>query len=172
MIPTSILPYAIGGVVAIGAITSGVIWHKGEVAEARRNGAAEQARVDREAFAKAETLATQRQAKAIADQKAKANLISERTDDALQHRYTDLARSYDDLRVRWATYRAGQGRAGHSPATGPAGAAAIPDAAYCPSQGWVSLDVAAAAAEAADTAIAKDDAWREWWTAQEKAWPK
>lgn len=172
MIPSNLLPYAIGGVVAIGAITGGVIWHKSEVAEARRDGAAEQARVDRENFAKAETLATQRQAKAIADQKAKAQTISERTDDALQHRYTDLARSYDDLRLRWAAFRANQGRTGQGGAAGVAGAATIPDAAYCAAQGWVSLDVAAAAAEAADTAIAKDDAWRAWWTAQDKAWPK
>jgi hypothetical protein len=36
----------------------------------------------------------------------------------------------------------------------------------------VDFNTAAAAAEAADQAIAKDDAWREWARAQARAWPE
>lgn len=147
------------------------VWFDTKVSAARREGAAEQARVDREAYAAAEGVATARQAALRAKVKARAEAISKETGDALDDRRADLARGYDDLRMRWAAYRADQGRAGDGGATGVASAAGAADDAYCKAQGWVSFDVAAAAAEAADAAIAKDDAWREWWTAQAEAWP-
>lgn len=149
-----------------------VVWHNAEVSKARREGAIAQATADREAYTKAETAATKRQLDLKAKTAAKAETISKGTDDALQHRYTDLARGYDDLRLRWEAYRADQGRTGQGGPAGPTSAASVSDGTYCPSQGWVSLDVASAAAEAADTAIAKDDAWRAWYEAQAEAWPK
>ncbi len=147
-------------------------WHFRAVTAAFNDGAAKQAAADRAAYLKAETAATEKQAKLVSDTAAKAGTISKGTDVALQKRYTDLAGSYDALRLRWEAYRADQGRARQGRATGAPGAAAVAADAYCAASGWVSLDVAAAAAEAADTAIAKDDAWRAWWTAQEQAWPK
>jgi hypothetical protein len=147
------------------------VWFDVQLSTARREGAAEQAWIDRRDFARAESVATERQAAIKARTAAKAKAISKEKGDGLQGRFDDLARSYDDLRLRWAAHRADQGRAGNGGAARPAGAAGEPDDAYCKAQGWVSLDVAAAAAQAADTAIAKDDAWREWWTAQAEAWP-
>lgn len=163
---------ALAAVVLLGGLIIGLrVWHDGEVRAARREGAAEQARVDREAYAEAEGVATARQAAIKTKTAAKAATISKGSDDALQRRYTDLARSYDALRLSWAAHRADQGRAGEGGAAGLASAAGEPDDAYCKAQGWVSFDVAAAAAEAADTAIAKDDAWRAWWREQATAWP-
>lgn len=147
------------------------VWFVHEVSTARREGAAEQARVDREAYAAAEGVATARQAALRAKVKARADAISKETSDALDDRRIDLARGYDDLRMRWAAYRADQGRAGQGGPTGLAGAASVADDAYCKAQGWVSLHVATAAAEAADGAILKDDQWIEWQTNQMAAWP-
>jgi hypothetical protein len=159
-------------VLAVAALILGLrVWHQGEVSAARREGAAEQAAVDRRDFARAETVATERQAAMRFQTAAKAATISKGSHDALQRRYTDLASSYDDLRLRWAAHRADQGGAGASGAAGPAGAARGVDDAACKAAGWVSLDVASAAAQAADEAIAKDDAWRAWWKAQAEAWP-
>jgi hypothetical protein len=159
---------ALAAVVLLGGLW---VWHGLEVSTARREGAAEQARVDREDFARAEGVATARQAAMRAAVKARADAISKEAGDALDDRRADLARGYDDLRMRWAAHRADQGRAGNGAAAGVASAAGVADDAYCKAQGWVSLDVAAAAAEAADTAIAKDDAWQEWWREQAAAWP-
>ena len=62
--------------------------------------------------------------------------------------------------------------AGDDHPTAVSGAAAGAAAADCAAAGWVSFDTAAAAAEAADRAIAKDDAWIAWVSAQAAAWPK
>lgn len=160
---------ALAGVLVVLAV---ILWHKGEVSDAYKAGAVEQAAKDRQAVEAAEKAATAAQTALIDATRQKSADISKGTDNALQKRNADLARSYDDLRLRWEAYRADQGRAGQDGATALASAAGVPDDAYCPSQGWVSLDVAAAAAEAADTAIAKDDAWREWWLKQSEAWPE
>jgi hypothetical protein len=167
-----VMPRWLWALAAVAALIVGLrVWFDVQLSTARREGAAEQAFVDRRDFARAESVATERQAAIKARTAAKAATISKGTDDALQVRYYGLARSYDDLRLRWAAHRADQGGAGNGGAARPAGAAGETDDAYCKAQGWVSLDVAAAAAQAADTAIAKDDAWREWWTAQAEAWP-
>lgn len=172
MLAGLVMPRWAWGLVALATLIGGLwVWHGGEVRAARREGAAEQARVDRAAYAEAESLATARQAAVRAAAKARADAISKETGDALDDRRADLARGYDDLRVRWAAHRADQGGASQGGAVGVASAAGVADDAYCKAQGWVSLDVASAAAQAADTAIAKDDAWREWWTAQAEAWP-
>jgi hypothetical protein len=158
--------------VAALAVIGLIWWHNGEVADARKQGAAEQRRVDHEVVTAAQEAAAKAQAALVDKTATKAADISKGTDNALQRRYTDLARSYDDLRLRWKAHRADQSRAGQGGATGLASATGVPDDTYCSAQGWVSLDVAAAAAEAADTAIAKDDAWRGWYESQAAAWPR
>ena len=149
----------------------GAVWMWGERRESAgySRGTIEQAEKDRKKFEAAEKAATAAQQALIDATAANAAKISKRTEDALIQDRDAIARSYDDLRLRWAAYK---GRAGRDASTGPAGSAAVPDDAYCAAQGWVSLDVAATAAQAADTAIAKDDAWRAWWQEQEAAWPR
>lgn len=176
MLAGVVVPRWAWGVLAVVVLLSGLIgglwvWHGIEVNSARREGAAEQALVDREDFARAESVATERQAALRAGVKARAATISKEKGDALDVRLGAVDLGYDDFWLRWAAHRADQGRAGHGAATGAASAAGEPDDAYCKAQGWVSLDVAAAAAEAADKAIAKDDAWQEWWREQAEAWP-
>ena len=147
-------------------------WHWEKVDAAFVAGASEQARMDegqvREAMAAA-VLAQRTLKSAIEKQQAR---VSKGTNDALLAKQGDLVRRYDDLRLRWAAYRADQGRAGPGGAVGLSGSAAGADDAACAADGWVSFDTAAAAAQAADTAIARDDAWRHWVTAQAAAWPE
>lgn len=147
-------------------------WHDGKVDAAFTAGATEQAKADRKAVAAAERAATKAQADLKARTAATSAAISKGTDNALQKDNARLARSYDDLRMRWAAYRADQGGTGQGGPAGATSAAGVTDDAYCTAQGWVSFDTAATAAQAADEAIAKDDAWRQWWAAQQEAWPK
>lgn len=154
------------------ALISFWFWHSRAVTAAFNDGAARQAATDRAAYQEAETAATEKQAKLVRNSAAKAGTISKGTDVALQKRFDNLAGSYDALRLRWETHRANQGRASQGGTTVASSAATVANDAHCAASGWVSFDVAAAAAEAADTAIAKDDAWRAWWTQQEEAWPK
>lgn len=161
-------PALVGALAVMGLVW----WHNSAVSDAYDRGKVEQAAADTEAFRAAQDAAAAEQQALIDATAANAAKISKRTEDAITKDRDAIARSYDDLRRMWAAHRADPGRAGQNGASGLAGAAAVPDDAYCPSQGWVSLDVAAAAAEAADEAIAKDDAWRSWWQEQEAAWPR
>lgn len=146
-------------------------WHSGAVHEAFVKGGIEQLAVDEKRFRQA-SLAAERQQEAVRSALKRRQLaISKGTDDALLAKHADLARRYDDLRLRWAAYRADQGGPGESGTIALPGAASVADDAACAARGWVSFDTAAAAAEAADTAIARDDAWRAWVTAQAAAWP-
>jgi hypothetical protein len=147
-------------------------WHEGRVAEAAREARTAQATADRAAYARASAAAAEAQAALVSRTASQQTRISKGTDDALRRQNDDLARRYDDLRLRWAAHRAAEGPASDVhpialPNTAP-GAAATD----CAAAGWVSFDTAAAAAEAADRAIAKDDAWIAWAAAQAEAWPK
>jgi len=176
MIPGTILSlpwrYIVPGIGAALLIWAAYGWHAGKVEAAFVRGAKEQAAADTLAFTEAQRLAAAAQAKIIVTAKAEQAKISKGTADDLQKRNDDIARSYADLRLRWAAREANSGGPGQSGATAAAGAAAGAAGAACAAQGWVSLDVAATAAEAADTAIARDDAWRAWYEAQATAWPK
>jgi hypothetical protein len=157
----------LGGAALLAAL---LFWHGQRVERARAAGAAAQAAVDRAAFEKAAAAAAQKQQRlvqALADRQA---VISKGTEDELARDLADLARRYDDLRLRWAAARRG-GDAGGGGAIAVSAAAGAVDDAACAARGWVDFNTAAAAAEAADTAIAKDDAWRAWAEAQGQAWP-
>ena len=147
-------------------------WHEGRVAEAAREARVAQATADRAAYARAGAAAAAAQEALVSRTAGRQTRISKGTDDALRRQTDDLARRYDDLRLRWAAHRAAEGDPSHDQPAAVSGAAAGAAAADCAAAGWVSFDTAAAAAEAADRAIAKDDAWIAWVTAQAEAWPK
>ena len=147
-------------------------WHSSEVEKAAKAAAATQLAADRAAYQRAAEAARVKQAQLVAASVAKVEAINERTTNDLKKRTDRLARSYDDLRLRWAAHRADQGQPRDGAAAGVPGATAGFDAAACAAEGWVSFDVAAAAAEAADRAIAKDDAWIAWAMEQQAAWPR
>lgn len=147
-------------------------WHEGRVADAAREARTAQASADRAAYARASAAAAEAQAALVSRTASQQIRISKGTDDALRRDHDDLARRYDDLRLRWAAHRASEGPAGDDHPTALPGAAPGAAAADCAAAGWVSFDTAAAAAEAADRAIAKDDAWIAWVSAQQAAWPK
>ena len=157
---------------AVGAaLLLAVRWHQSAVATAYRNGSVTQAAADRAAVARASAAAEAAQVALVARVAARQTLISKGTDNALRRRTDDLARRYDDLRLRWAAHRAAEAGAGNAQAIAVPGAAAGADDAACAARGWVAFDTAAAAAQAADRAIAKDDAWIAWAAAQAAAWP-
>jgi hypothetical protein len=148
-------------------------WHTGKVESAAKAAAATQLADDRAAFQRAAEAARVKQAKVVAASVAKVEAINERTTHDLQKRTDRIARSYDDLRLRWEKHRAAHpGGTGNDRAAGLSSATASLDAAACAAEGWVSFDVASAAAEAADQAIKKDDAWIAWAMEQQAAWPK
>lgn len=147
-------------------------WHDIKVDAVFAAGAAGQAAVDaqRVSAAAEAAQAAQRLLKAgLAVRQAK---VTKGTDHALLAQNADLARRYDDLRLRWAAHRTDPGGASTGGAASVSGTATGADDTACAAAGWVSFDAAAAAAEAADTAIARDDAWRGWVMAQAMAWPK
>lgn len=147
-------------------------WHEGRLAEAAAAARVAQASADRAAYARASAAAAEAQAALVSRTASLQTRISKGTDDALRRDHDDLARRYDDLRLRWAAHRAAEGDPGdHHPAA-VSGTTTRVAAADCAAAGWVSFDTAAAAAEAADRAIAKDDAWIAWVSAQQAAWPK
>ena len=160
--------YAIGAALVLLMVWR---WHDAKVDAAFVAGATAQAATDKTRFEAAAVAAAKAQAALIANLAARQSRISKGTEHALVVRHDDLARRYDDLRLRWAAYRSGQGSAGNNGATAVPGAAGGVDDAGCAAAGWVSFDIAAAAAEAADRAIAKDDAWIAWASAQVDAWP-
>jgi hypothetical protein len=159
-------------IAALFALTLLWRWHEGRVADAAREARAAQAAADRAACSRASAAAAAAQQALVRRTAGQQKAISKGTDNALRRQHDDLARRYDDLRLRWAAHNAAEGGAGHDRPAALSGPAARPDAADCAAQGWVSFDTAAAAAEAADRAIAKDDAWIAWVTAQQAAWPK
>lgn len=161
-------PYMAGALLLGGVI----LWHKDKVSDAREAGRAEQAQLDAIAFQEAARLATEAQQAAIAKVKANSAAINERTTDALTKRNTALARSYDDLRLRWAKAKADSSSAGEGEATAVSDAAIGFDEAACKAAGWVDFDTAATVAQAADEAVAKDDAWINWAAEQAAAWPR
>jgi hypothetical protein len=147
-------------------------WHSHQVHAARAAGAAAQKAADQAAYQQAATAAAAAQHRLVTQLAAAQARISQGTANDLDKANADLARRYDDLRLRWAAVRADPRGAGG------AGAAALPDTAgpadlaACAAQGWVDFDTAAAAAHAADEAIGKDDAWRQWVSEQAAAWPR
>lgn len=147
-----------------------VRWHEGRLVVARREAAAAQAALDRAAFDAAAAAAAVVQGRLVRELAGRQAVISKGTDDAIVRDFADLGRRYDDLRVRWATVRSGGADAdGATAISGPAGGTL--DAA-CAAGGWVDFEIASAAAQAADQAIAKDDAWIEWASAQAAVWPE
>jgi hypothetical protein len=146
-------------------------WHDATVANERGDGARAQAVADRAHYEAAASAAATEQRRRVAVLATRQSVISKGFDDALHTRHADLARRYDDLRLRWAVHRADPRGTGVDRATAVPGPAARDDDAACAARGWVSFDTAAAAAQAADTAIAKDDAWIEWAARQAASWP-
>jgi type II secretory pathway pseudopilin PulG len=169
-------PWAWRALAIIAAVVAVWWWHSSTVDKAReagrKAGAQAQAEADARAYTEAAIAAADAQQAIITSLKTKQTGINERTTNALEKRHADLARNYDDLRLRWAAYRADQGSAGRGEAAAVPRTAASFDAAACAAEGWVSLDVAATAAEAADRAIAKDDAWIAWVNEARAAWPR
>nr|WP_310524281.1 hypothetical protein [Polymorphobacter sp.] len=161
--------YALGVVIVLLMLWR---WHGGKVDAAFAAGSAAQAATDKARFEGAGLAAAQAQAALVASLAAKQSRISKGTEHALVARHDDLARRYDDLRLRWAAHRAGKGGAGNGGTTAVSEATGGTDDARCAAEGWVSFDTAAAAAQAADRAIAKDDAWIAWVGAQARAWPE
>lgn len=145
-------------------------WHIGRIDAAYTAGGTAQAILDGAAFEKAAVAAEAAQAAVKAALVVRQGRVTKGTEDALLAKNADLSRRYDDLRLRWAAYHAGERGAGESGATIVSGAARGIDDAACAAQGWVSFDTAAAAAEAADVAIARDDAWRAWVLGQKGVW--
>lgn len=154
------------------AVLALVWWFNSRLDAAYERGKTEQAAADTLAFRAAQDAATERQAALIAKTEAKAAAINERTTDALEKRNTQLARSYDDLRLRWKAYRANQGGAGDGQSASVPGGTATAVAASCRAEGWVDFDTAAAASEAADLNAAQVNGWIDWYLAQREAWPK
>ena len=153
------------------AAWAGWHWHAGQVRAAFNAGSQAQSSIDRTAYRTAAAAAAAAQhAKAVA-LAARQAVLSKETTDALADHDAALARRYDDLRMRWAASRAAPRAPGDDRATALPGAAAGPDDTACAARGWVAFDTAAAAAHAADTAIARDDAWIDWAAAQAAAWP-
>ncbi len=146
-------------------------WYAARLAEARREGALHQAAADRQRFDAAAVAATERQRDLVVKLQIRQAEITKGSNDALLVRNHDLSDRYHDLRLRWAAWQAAGGGAGAGAATAVSGAATRAGDTACAARGWVAFDTAAAAAEAADTAIARDDAWRAWAAAQAAAWP-
>jgi hypothetical protein len=165
-------PLVWAGLCAVLVIFFAWRWHSAKVEHAFVEGGAEQARMDELRFREAAMAAQTAQRALKAALAARQAEVSKGTDNALLAKTSDLSRRHDDLRLRWAAYRADQGGTGGGGATGVSGPAAGIDDAACAAGGWVSFDTAAAAALAADTAIARDDAWRDWVKAQAAAWPE
>lgn len=156
----------------VAVILMGGRWHVRKVEAAFLQGGVEQARLDEERVRQAAIDAETAQRALKSALAARQVAISKGTNDALLATADDLSRRYDDLRLRWAAHRADKGGTGEDRAAGIPGAAPGADDAACAARGWVFFDTAAAAAQAADTAIARDDAWRAWVTTQAAAWPQ
>jgi hypothetical protein len=156
---------------AAALLLAGRHWYAARLAEARSEGARQQAAADRQIFDAATVAATGRQRDLVAKLQTRQAEITKGSNDALLVRNHDLSDRYHDLRLRWAAWQAAGGGAGAGAATAVSGAAGSAGDTACPAAGWVAFDTAAAAAEAADIAIARDDAWRAWAAAQAAAWP-
>lgn len=156
----------------IAAVITLHAWHNGQLRKARNAGRAEQASIDAKAFNEAARKAEAQQERVIADTVAKAEQITMETTNEIAKERDAIARDYAAIRLRWRRAEANSSRAGKGEAVAVASAAPGFDAAACTARGYVDFQTAATIAEAADVATARDDAWREWWTAQAAAWPK
>ena len=161
-------PYLAGAALVVAAL----VWHSSAVDAAYKDGAEGQARVDLQAFLEAQKLAEEAQETLIAKVKSRNTAINKETTDALAQRNADLTRTYTALRLRWAKAKADPSSARSGEAVAVAGAPAGTLDAACSAQGWVDFGTAAAIAEAADVATAKDDAWITWYNAQREQWPQ
>lgn len=165
------LPGGVWAALAVVVLLWGAVrWHESRLELARREGAAAQASLDRAAFERAAAEAAAVQARLVRELTGRQVAITRETDDAVVRDFADLGRRYDELRLRWASVRAGGADAGGAAAI--SGAAGIALDAACAAGGWVDFATASAAAEAADEAIVKDDAWIAWAAAQKAAWPE
>jgi hypothetical protein len=162
----------LAGLAALLVLWGVVRWHEGRLRIARAEGAAVQAELDRAAFEAAGATATAAQRALVDTIAARAAEISKETDDELARDHADLARRYDALRLRWAEARAPEGGAGAGGTAALSWPAGTADDAACAARGWVDFNVASAAAQAADEAIAKDDAWIGWAATQAAGWPE
>jgi hypothetical protein len=160
------------GAAGVAALILAWHWHSGRVTHAYGDGAHAQAIADRQHFDAAAAAAAKRQNELIATLAARQATISKGTNDALLAGDVDLARRYADLRLRWAAHQADTGRTGKDGTVAISGTTAGTDDAACAARGWVALNTAAAAAQSADSAVAKDDAWIAWSKAQAAAWPQ
>ncbi len=149
-----------------------VRWHEGRLRHARAEGAAAQAALDRAAFVEAGAAAAAAQRALVDAVAARSAMISKGTDDELARDHADLARRYDALRLHWAEARASGGGAGAGGAAALSHTAGAADDAACAARGWVDFETASASAQAADEAIAKDDAWIGWAATQAAVWPR
>lgn len=146
-------------------------WHGHRVGLAYAEGTAQQAIADRAAVFRARAAATALQAKVVNTLATRQSKISKGSDDAIMAKNADIDGRYDALRLRWAASRANRGDTGAGGTIAVSTAAGATDLTACAARGWVDFQTAAAAAQAADTAIAKDDAWIAWVAAQAAAWP-
>ena len=159
-------PFLVGAALLLALIA----WHTHAVDAAYTKGATKQRAADTVRFEAATAAATAAQGALIDRTAAKSDAISKGTDHALAKTNAGIAGQYADLRLRWA--EANSRRAGQDGAATVSDATGSTDLTSCAAQGWVAIDVASAAAEAADIATAKDDAWREWAAEQARAWPQ
>jgi hypothetical protein len=146
-------------------------WHDRRVDAAVRSAVSAQKAADQAAVARATATAMAAQHRLAASLAATQAHINQDTRHALDASDRDLARRYDDRRLRWAAARAAASRPGQDGTAAVSNAAGPADFSACAAQGWVDFDTAAAAARAADAAVAKDDAWIAWAKAQAAAWP-
>jgi len=156
-------------VAAFGLLISAVVWHKGEVREARREGAESQRKVDEAAYRKAAEAAQELQRLEVERVERKANIITKEIADALENQRDDVAQRYNALRLRWAKAKADTSRTDGGAVSGLANTTPGADDQACAARGWVDFEAAATIAQAADEAVMKDDAWREWWEKQAAA---
>lgn len=155
-----------------GLLIGAKAWHRAQVDAVRIEAMQEQAELSAADFEAAWKAAERQQANEIAAQLTTARIINKEQTDGLKIENDRIGRAYADLRQLWAKAQAREnpGRAGHD------GAIAVPpDAsanAFAAAQaaGWVDFETAAALAEAADRAIAADDAKAAWWLEQCRAW--
>lgn len=148
-----------------------VRWHDRGLAAAHAAGAAAQAAADRARLTALSAAAARAQHDRVTALTATQAQISKGQDDELAKNAAVIVSRAADLRLRWAAHGADRDHPGGDRTTAVPRAAGRPDDAACAAAGWVSFAIASAAAEAADRAIAKDDAWIAWATAQAAAWP-
>ncbi len=147
-------------------------WHQCQVSAAFTAGGVQQQAADRVRFEAAAAAAVRAQSALRRQLSQRQSIISKGSDDALVAQNAGLAQRYADLRLRWVAARTHQGSTAHDGAIAVSNTAGTIADAACAATGWVDFNTAAAAAEAADRALAKDDAWIGWARAQAATWPR